>query len=314
MAESSSLSEKVPPSPIGRLFERISSCAVYVAPERETELRAALGGRAVHCVVDVEDGRSGITVDPETCEIALPLAQLERLWAMTYGFLTAYREGRKYYPAEITTVQEAPELQQPLQLLSWACDGIRAGKRLDWPDGLPRPDVPGDDPEHVENINRFFLGALGFILLHEIAHHVLKHPSPKFQSENDSIRCELEADRWAGDWIFEKCPNNEGDRLFRGNCSVLALSIINLVEAHLRPSASPKTHPPVIERILDLITRHIPESVGQRAVSTDFPIYLAAVILHVQRINLGIDPGLGTERDSITDYLVEALRAFQNDR
>jgi hypothetical protein len=124
------------------------------------------------------------------------------------------------------------------------------------------------------------------------------------------MKCELEADRWASDWIFEKCPSDERTRIFRANCCILALSIINLIEVHLRPEAARSTHPPVVERILDLITRHIPESVGERAGSADFPIYLAAVILHVQRINLGIDAGV-EQYESIVDYLIGALRAFQ---
>jgi hypothetical protein len=71
---------------------------------------------------------------------------------------------------------------------------------------------------------------------------------------------------------------------------------------------------PVVERILDLVTRHIPESTGQQAVTADLPIYLAAVILHVQRINLGMDTGVGQSCESMVDYLIGALRSFGGDR
>jgi hypothetical protein len=303
----------VPESPLRPLFERICTCTTYIAPERASDLQAALKGLPVHCTVDVQDGNAGISVDPMTCNVTLPLAQLERLWAMTYGFLTAYREGRKYFPRTEITVQEAPELQVPLQLVSWASKGFRVGERLDWPTGLPRPDAPGGDGEHVECINRFFVGAVAFILLHEIAHHLLNHPSPMYQSDDESMKCELEADRWSGDWILEKCPNDEKIRIFRGNCCVLSLSMINLIEVHFRSNAGRKTHPPVAERILAFLSRHFAESAGPSTVSTDFPIYLAALILHVQRINLGFDSGAGESHASIIDYLIDALRAFQTD-
>lgn len=292
------------------LAERIATCPVNIAPERDADLQEVLNGRPVRYQIDVRDGKAGFSVDPRTFVIKMPLAQLERLWAMTYGFLTAFKVASKHWPRSETTVQEEPELQEPLELLSWTCRGFREGKRLGW-NHLPRPTAPSD-ANRLENINRFFLGALGFILLHEIGHYVLEHPSPQFQSDDESVKCEKKADRWAIDWVFDKCPQEESARIFRGQCCTLALSLINLSEIHHAPQQWRLTHPPLVERILELVTTSIPEFAGDQATRADSPIYLAAVILHVQRINLGLDVIPEQVHGSVLDYLIDALRSFKN--
>jgi hypothetical protein len=39
----------------------------------------------------------GSSIDPETCQIALALAQIGKFSAMTYGFSTAYRRGPEVF-------------------------------------------------------------------------------------------------------------------------------------------------------------------------------------------------------------------------
>jgi hypothetical protein len=224
MFVNSNLEMPTPPSPLAPLLDHIRTCVLYIAPERETDTEELFRGSSVHCRIDANDGKAVFSVDSEksdTCEIKMPLAQLERLWALTFGFIVALKIAKDHWPKAEVTVEEEPGLTEPLALISWAWEGLSRGERLEWQEGLPRPDVANDDPDLLQTVNGFFLGALGFIMLHEIGHYVLKHPPPKYQSNNESIRCEIQADDWAANWIFEKYPN---DGQFRGHCCVLALA------------------------------------------------------------------------------------------
>lgn len=272
-------------------------------------------GRSVHYRLDPNDGVSIFSVntaDQGICRIDAPLAQLERFWANTYGFLTALRIASDHWPKSDISIIEEPRLKVPFALLAWASLGYKQGRRLDWEPALPRPDRPGEDSSWFDTVNTFFIYALGFIMLHEIGHHVRQHPPPSFDQDNESISYEKDADAWSANWIFENCPLDESKRLFRGKCCILALCAINLVEIHYPLQQGKRTHPPVVERILELLVSHFPESVGDEVVSRDSPIYFSATILHVQRLNMGMDVTPGLVHGSTTDYLIDALRSFQN--
>jgi hypothetical protein len=300
-------------TPLQPLIRRIAECPVWIAPERETELGEVRTVTPWCYDVEVTDGKRGITADPDGCTVNLPLAQLERLWAMTYGFLVAFDIGRKQSPGVEVGINDCPELEAPLHLISWAYHGMLTGERLPWPDGLPRPDrLETCDSSTLEKINRHFLGALGFIILHEVAHLHLKHPPPKFQSDEESMGCEREADRWAANWIFDKCPADRDIRIFRGDACVVALSLINMLEFSVGPQTGRATHPPTIERLLDFADRHIPESSGDVAPVSDFPLFLAASILQTQRLNLRLDVAPGIKHESMTDFLINSLRVFRD--
>ena len=80
-------------TPLQPLIRRIAECPVGIAPERETELGEVRTVTPWCYDVEVTDGKRGITADPDGCTVNLPLAQLERLWAMTYSFLVAFDIG-----------------------------------------------------------------------------------------------------------------------------------------------------------------------------------------------------------------------------
>lgn len=299
-------------SPLQPLLDRIAECPGLIAPERELDLGEVMKVTPWTYVVHGTDGARGISASLEEGVINLPLAQLERLWAMTYGFLLGFDIGRKHASGTEVGIDDCPELKIPMHMLSWAYEGLKARKRMPWPDYLPRPgNQKGVDEETLEKVNRHFLGAVGFIILHEIAHLHLRHPLPKFQSEEESIRCEREADAWAAAWIMEQCPPHTDTRIFRADVCVLALSLMNLLEFSDGPQVGKQTHPPTVERLLEFSAAHVQESGGQVAEIGDFPLFFAASILHTQRLNLGLDVAPGVKHDSMTDYFVNALRVFR---
>lgn len=294
------------------LLNRIAECPALIAPEREAELGEVQKVTPWKYDFDLADGARGISANLDTNTINLPLAQLERLWAMTYGFLEYFDIGRKHPPGGEIGVDQCPEMRIPSEMLNWAAAGMEKKVRFQWPEHLPQPGQPkGADEELLEKVNRHFLGAVAFIILHEIGHLHYRHESPKFQSEDESIRCEFEADAWAAAWIMEKCPEDLHLWIFRADVCVLALTMINLVEYQEGPQTGKRTHPPTVERILRFSDRWARESEGKVAHLKDFPLYLAASILQTQRLNLGLDIAPRIQHDSMTDYLVDAMRVFR---
>ena len=303
-------------TPLAGLMDKIAESPVFLAPQRErllAELR-----KTIPWVYDVDviDGGAVFSAVASGSEyvVNLPLAQLERLWAMTYGFLVSFDIARTRIPPGVEcSSADHPELGPPLKLITWAYDGLRKRKRLDWPEGLPRPNQPAlCSDENLQMVNLHFLGAIAFIILHEAAHLHFKHPSSKFQSSEESIKCENEADEWAADWIMGCCPPMRDVRIFRGSCCVLALCLLNLLEFSVGPQSGKPTHPPTVERLLNFTTKHIQESEGSSASVEEFPLYLASTILNIQRLNLGLDVARGIKHDSFTDYHLDALRVFRD--
>lgn len=300
-------------TPLAPLIDEIAESPVFLAPQREESLRELRETIPWTYGVDAENGQAVFTADASECVVNLPLAQLERLWAMTYGFLVTFDfTNGKIPPGVECSPKEYPELEPPLALITWAYDGLKKRKRLIWPEGLPRPDLPDScDPEMLYKVNQHFLGTTAFIILHEAAHLHYKHPSPKFQSSEESIRCENEADRWAAEWIMGCCPPKRDVRIFRGSCCVLALCLLNLLEFSVGPQSGKQTHPPTVERLLNFTNEHIQESDGPNASADEFPLYLGATILNIQRLNLGLDVARGVKHDSFTEYNLNALRVFR---
>jgi Peptidase U49 len=67
-----------------------------------------------------------------------------------------------------------------------------------WSDRLPLPDAaptPGSENESVTNV---FLGALGWILRHELAHIILRHQETDTadRMKEDEFAADAQASRW----------------------------------------------------------------------------------------------------------------------
>jgi hypothetical protein len=292
-------------------LERIAKCPFLIAPERDGDWEGLISEIPWRFELQCAEASRGFRAELDKNLVKIPLPQLERLWAMTFGFVVSFDIAKSHPPGTELGVVECPELKIPMEMLSWAYHGIVEKRHLTWPKEFPQPGGQVAFPEDTEEkVNQHFLLALGFILLHEIAHLRLKHADPEFQTDQESIDCELEADAWAADWIFEKCPANHEIRIARSVGCVLALTLINLFEYRDKQSGGRLTHPPTVERLLKFITKHVPESMGARAEVTDFPLYFASVVLQIQRLNLQLDVAPGIEHESMTDYLINALRVF----
>jgi hypothetical protein len=56
--------------------------------------------------------------------------------------------------------------------------------------------------------------------------------------------------------------------------------------------------------------KHNPESIGKKSALTDFPQYFSTVIIHGHFMNAKIPFDFHKQHETITDYLVEAMKAM----
>lgn len=112
----------------------------------------------------------------------------------------------------------------------------------EWPHGLhqPDPDVKG---EPFETINRIFLGAGSWILLHEIAHVHFQHETNLLPPE--MIRQEDDADKFATRWVFEQVGSCR-EREFR----ILAVGVAVAWLLLFEPIGGDPNHPPAVNRMI----------------------------------------------------------------
>jgi hypothetical protein len=302
-------------TPLRELLEAAVGVAWNAAPERKEEFERLYEKLAWRFQTDVTEGTYGFSADtvdePPRNVIDLPLAALERTWAYVYAYLLLFDVTRANPGVEITS-EYSPEVRDAFELLNWANAGERAKKRLDWPDALPRPDSKSVDAARLEKTNEFFLGALAFIVLHEVAHIELGHTTVKKAPDNMKMNNERAADYWAAKWLFDRMTEystEEKFRINRGVWVVLALAILNLVEFNNR-EGMPTSHPPTIERLLTFLNNFCPESLEHIAPLTDFPTFLALTIIECQAMNLNVATRLKTY-DSLTERLIDLLREFE---
>jgi hypothetical protein len=101
-----------------------------------------------------------------------------------------------------------------------------------------------------------------------------------------------------------------GEKDFIGRCTGIALGISMLVGVELYHHAAKDDHPSVAERLLNFFTKFSPESGGSVATKTEFPMYLATVIIQGQFLNAGVKFEYLKPFEDFTDYLIEAHRAM----
>ena len=119
-----------------------------------------------------------------------------------------------------------------------------------WPDCLPPPEPQAAEGSRDWAVNNLFFGAVGWILLHEIAHKHLNHE--RNTTAELRRRQEFDADGWAADWVLTRVPN---DLRFRVAAIASAFTWIGLVDDVFGPGP---THPPAWERFACCISRFTP--------------------------------------------------------
>lgn len=198
------------PQPLGPSFLKGLTSKIVAAyrsalPEREA-LVARLEQQLNEIIVD--DGSGGFSAFPPYSVIKTSWWALEGLWCFAYA--TAVFAPR--IERAITTgnteilVSTTDETFVARSVLGWAFGVLRDSGRHVWlHENVPWPyDSEGKlifDDESLAVAERIFLGAVGWILLHELAHIDRKHGKTE-----DPIKQEKEADADATKWLLEQAP------------------------------------------------------------------------------------------------------------
>jgi hypothetical protein len=133
-----------------------------------------------------------------------------------------------------------------------------------WVDWAPAPDALAEAGPGAEG-NQLFLGALGWIMRHELAHHILKHHELRSGIPADNKAQELEADDQATAWMkgghaaeaarqFGARPSAYEIELER-RALVMLVGMIWVAQFELGPHGESATHPDAVTRMNAMVER-----------------------------------------------------------
>ena len=249
------------PAPIAdaiRLMEPFASdigaAPIRVAPERQDELRRTFGG-SLPSLTFGNHPPPQISAVVSDKKVYADYASLLSLWATAkagYQIGDAGMRATRQTQAAIAAGQPEPAelaldrstvLAEAYALVDAAKATLRA-PAAPWPLGLPAPNVAPPAGSDEERVNWLFLGAAGWVFLHEYAHIALGHQ--KATTADISNQQEREADDWATRWLFDAVPN-ETYRWFRTIAVATGLSWLGLNDLVFRGGT---VHPHASERFL----------------------------------------------------------------
>jgi len=302
-------------SPVNILIPDIMASPFRIAPERQNELRSLIEQRNI--TVEIKSNEVTFLLESNSVDskIYLSLPTLERLWAYSFSYLHImtlflatgpgqYLEFGKHY---------GPIVEDMKRLLLWALDEERLRKRdYAWPKHLPNPASKSYYPQIIEKTNEMYLGMMGWILLHEIAHINLNHVLHKFTDLPTRLNYEKAADKWATDWVFEKlpvCAQPDNVRVWRTIVVSLALSTIAAVEYHTIEEQS-SDHPNPADRLLAFLTNYVGETGDAQMPLHEISWIIPMVVIQTHFANRNVPETLKGPYAGISDYLIEARKVF----
>ncbi len=198
-------------SPICHLENQIAGAPFSSAPEKESLCIIHRDEfRITFALVDERLFGIRVRLDEELSpEVVLPIAALEYLWAFSHycWVLTQeYAQAQRAGAFDFDCVGNR-RLKESFDLLNWAKKNLAGSGIEQWPQSgpcpRPTPLSHGDD-EHVAT--ELFLCSLAWMLHHERAHIVLKHP---FVNTSLSEIEEREADEFATKWFLDELEEND---------------------------------------------------------------------------------------------------------
>jgi hypothetical protein len=237
-------------SPICLLETQIAGAPFNVAPEKVNRCAQNRDDHQIDFVV-VDESKFGIRVrlntDSQTPEIVLPVASLEYLWAfshycwvLTQEYASAQRAGATQFDCVGNK-----RLRDATDILQWAKSNLLQSGIEQWPESGPRPKQDSHSCDDSRVATELFLCAIAWILHHEIAHVVLRHPliNTAF-SEHE----EQDADRFATEWLLDGLPQD--DPRLKKRALGLAVAVLCLQSLEVdTTSCLRNTHPAAHDRI-----------------------------------------------------------------
>ncbi len=200
------------------------------------------------------------TVEP--AQVRATWNGIASLWAFGQG---VSRIARAMFEAQRGADPDGPPPELPIEgelLTGLRCLELStrlAKHRFDhWVDWAPKPDSSAEAMPDAEG-NQLFLGALGWIMRHELAHHVLKHHEGRSIFPADNKTQEFEADGLATCWLkgdrTTDAGRSFGVRPSQGEIELEQRALVTFVglawvaQFELGPHGESATHPDAASRL-----------------------------------------------------------------
>jgi hypothetical protein len=205
---------------------------------------------------------------PDPPQVRITWNGIASLWAFGQG---SARIARAMFEAQRAADPRDPPPKLPIEgELETGVDLFELSIRLArhpfdrWVDWAPKPDALAKSNPDAEG-NQLFLGALRWIMRHELAHHVLKHHARRSVIPDDNKMQELEADDLATLWMkgnhaadptrpFGVRPSSDELELER-RALVMFVGMIWVVQFELGPHGESTTHPDGASRLYAVADR-----------------------------------------------------------
>ena len=283
---------------MGGYADDLASARYRLAPEREIELDDRIFGGTPWALVfndSLDPKRNTFEALMKSKVIDVNYAALASVWAVAKASLIIAREGMsaaRSGQTELATTPDSPVFEAR-QLVDVARSLIRSSATA-WPDDMPLPVPKAVAPEDDWYVNNVFLGAAGWIVLHEIGHIHLDHqttvsPDVRFQQEH-------QADEWAAKWILDNLPADHPQVPFRVFVICVAIYWLAILDDIRRGSS---THPHAWQRL--------------NKISNDFPreelnpgYEMATYVLKVLFLPSLVTPVMECPEEALFGLLVEA--------
>lgn len=246
---------------------------INIAPERRDDLVSEIFGAEKWTISWSSEPANFFSI-PEDKAIYLTAAGQASLWSLAYAAFHVIDVASRSQRVADYNEQDHLDIGQCWSDLGLG-DYVAFSRSLfhvdrPWPSNLETPSKSPNEYSKEWRINNIYLGALSWILLHEVAH--VHHGDQKFVPNCLRIKQEFLADSFATDWILSDAGQGI-EREFRILMIVVALTWLFLFESELGQG---KTHPPAILRFREAADRF---KAGTRSAGLENATYLLKAIL-----------------------------------
>jgi hypothetical protein len=261
------------------LFNLARKVPFAIAPERADELKMQVMDK--DWSLNPSDTEANFWVVVPDKAIYLPYAGLASLWCLCrVAFTVMDITSRMNRSAETNGAGQVDLGQQWAdyrldEYIAYARGLVAADE--DWPQGLTVPDAAAASKSWEGRLNNMFLGALSWIMLHEIGHAHYLHT--KYAGADHRVKQEHQADAFATSWILEKAGNGI-NREFRVLMIITALAWVFL---HEQVKKGGTDHPPTILRLREAVAGF---DLGERSSAAENGTYLLKAIFDPANENM----------------------------
>lgn len=255
------------------LFRMAQRSPLNIAPERGDELASEIFG-AEKWTIALSNEPANFFAIPQDKAIYLTAAGQASLWCLAYvafHVMDVASRSQRAIDHENQSYVDIGQYYGALHLgeyIAFSRSLFHADRP--WPSNLETPTNDPQDSSNEWRVNNVYLGALSWILLHEIGH--VYHGDQKFVPNDIRIRREYLADDFATKWILNSAGRGL-EREFRILMIAVALTWLFLNESEIGKGT---THPAAILRFREAAAQF---KAGERSVGLENASYLLKAVL-----------------------------------